>query len=96
MAKRLPIIGDPPPPKEDRPICVGCGCTRTPWFTWEWPRSEDGTSYVGNPTGRLWNGHYEGYGNFHSMRCAVKWANTLLNVPRDRAQLIKLIKDGRG
>jgi hypothetical protein len=75
-----PIIGNRPPPRVRRPVCAGCKKPRQPDFrpivSTEAPESSIG------PRGynaKEWRGEYEGYGYFCTMRCAVTYANQVVN-----------------
>ena len=72
----LPIVGRQPPPKNKRPQCFGCGVRLQPTLH----------SQGYPPTHRTWfgatddkDGYYDGYGHFHSLTCAQRWANRVVN-----------------
>jgi hypothetical protein len=68
--KRLPWKGSPPPPVAERPTCKGCDKKLKPrvWSHVNYPRSET------NPGHREWDGGYHGYDGFHSLTCALSFA----------------------
>lgn len=70
MSRSPYVPGKEPPALNARPKCAGCGIPLAPQLATNWasPSSGDAVS-------REWTGRYQGYGFFHSMTCAVRFAN---------------------
>lgn len=95
-------ISTPAPAVGERPKCPGCGCELTPQYVvtredYELPSTRhevnNGRQVLvsggrgSRITDRKWNGRYDGYGHFHSMRCAVGFANRLVDRLRNIARV---------
>lgn len=79
MKKSLPWHSDPPPEEHARPLCKGgCGTHLRPRVDPVYP--DGSTSFTGQlPIGRRFDGKYEGYDGFHSLRCALNFARNAWN-----------------
>ncbi len=87
MAKLTPIIGEHPPPVQERPRCPYCGAHLRPQLSPVYERkplpsdspwrTHDGLHNV--QTGRRWSAEYpyRGYGAFCSTTCCVGYANSI-------------------
>ena len=69
---KVNYVGDMPPPVAERPRCVGCGEPRKPYYQHDWD-----TFYM-ETREKFWDGEYQGYGHFCTMRCATRFANKVV------------------
>jgi hypothetical protein len=69
-----PLIGTPPPPVKDRPLCPGCSRPLRPYLEAHWEIEPDGTRQLG-ASHREWKGRYHGRANiFCGTECAAQYA----------------------
>ena len=64
-----------PPPVSERPKCPVCGTPLRPYLEVSWKKVRTESGFHTEAERRWWNGAYDGYGAFCSLKCCERFAN---------------------